>query len=84
MKSENEIPKFDLSDQILSGQRKFASIKRTAPTRKRISKRNIESNLNDNKSKTIPDPITVPENDNSTDQIISEIVARDIHNLRMR
>ncbi len=34
MKSENEIPKFDLATQIMAGQRKFAATKRIAPRAK--------------------------------------------------
>ena len=34
MKSENEIPRFDLADQILAGQRKFNAAKRIAPRAK--------------------------------------------------
>ncbi|MBN1972375.1 MAG: hypothetical protein JW787_01955 [Sedimentisphaerales bacterium] len=73
------IPKFDLAEQILAGQRKFASMKRTAPSKNRIRNSNVETEI---KKQSALNPIPVPAKDNSQDQIISEIVARDIQNFR--
>ena len=84
MKSNNDIPKFDLADQMLAEQRKNTSVKRKAPapSKNRInnSDRDIEAkDMNvDSKLKTNPIPIE----DNSCDKIISEIVARDIRQHR--
>lgn len=81
MKSENNIPKFDLAEQILAEQRKNASVKRKAPERNRDNKpdRNRNSNI-ENKSSNLP----VPKKGNSKDdeKIIEEIVARDIRQIR--
>lgn len=77
------IPKFDLAEQILAGQRKFTSIKRTAPSKNRIRNSDRNSNVETEiKKQSAPNPITIPAKDNSQDQIISEIVARDIQNFR--
>ncbi len=84
MKSNNDIPKFDLADQIMAEQRKNASVKRKAPapSKNRISNRdrNFEDkDMNvDGTLKTNP----IPTKDNSCDKIISEIVARDIRQYR--
>jgi hypothetical protein len=82
---KHDIPKFDLAEQILAGQRKFSSIKRKAPVKNRISN-NRNSNIESNNSNPIPIPKpiseTVPVEVSSCDKIISEIVARDIQNIR--
>ena len=80
MKSEDNIPKFDLAEQILAGQRKFSSIKRKAPVKNRIGNRDRNSvgnnNIQSDNSIPILNPIPepVPMNDVSCDKIISEIV----------
>jgi len=106
MKSENEIPKYDLAEQIMAGQRKFAARKRIAPIRRRISNKDENENVSI-KPITIPNQIPITANDSSQntepkiqkslephvlslmsenipDQIISDIVARDIQNFRKR
>jgi hypothetical protein len=81
---KHDIPKFDLSEQILAGQRKFSSIKRKAPVKNRISNSDRNSNIESNNSNPIPKPIPEPVSVevSSCDKIISEIVARDIRNIR--
>ena len=88
---KHDIPKFDLAEQILAGQRKFSSIKRKAPVKNRIGNRDRNSVGNNNNIQSdnsipilnpIPEP--VPMNDVSCDKIISEIVARDIRDIRSR
>ena len=94
MKSENEIPKFDLASQILAGQRKFSAVKRIAPKKKdiRLQTTDLRQKTTDVRTETKDHEISkslksdVPDlmSDNSTDKIISEIVARDIKNLRAK
>ena len=89
MKSENEIPKFDLARQIMSTQRKFSAGKRIAPTKRKVIDRdrnrdNTENVIENKKPETNPNTIPITMNDCSSDKIISDIVARDIHNLRKR
>ena len=78
MKSENNIPKFDLADQILAEQRKTASIKRKAPSKTVINenpgKKNTERNNRISSTTSI--------NFNNGEQIIAEIVERDIKHFR--
>ena len=97
MKSENEIPKFDLAQQIMAGHRKFTAIKRIAPKKKDIrlktpdiSTRTTVQKILSNESNPQPAAI-IREREhaghaifstNPVDQIISEIVARDIQNFR--
>jgi hypothetical protein len=74
----SEIPKFDLAGQILAEQRKIAAIRRKGPGRKVEApkqRRQVESARN-----TIKPPPTLPEQE----QIIAEIVARDIEKLRRK
>jgi hypothetical protein len=81
MKSENNIPKFDLAEQILAEQRKTASVKRKAPDRNRDSKTGGNNNSTiENKTSTLP--VQKPDNCNNDDKIIAEIVARDIRQIR--
>ena len=80
MKSKNDIPKFDLTEQIMVEQRKTASVKRKAPNKNRDNNRDsipIPAPLHQPAS--IPKPISTP---NPCDQIIVEIVARDIKKFR--
>ena len=94
MKSENEIPKFDLASQILAGQRKFSAVKRIAPKKKdiRLQTTDLRQKTTDVRTETKDHEISkslksdVPDlmSDNSADKIISEIVARDIKNLRAK
>lgn len=94
MKSESDIPKFDLAEQIMAGQRKFAAVKRVAPkirdqrlkttdTRlKAISHK--PQNTDQTIQKSLKSDVSGLMSDNSPEQIISEIVARDIRNLRAK
>lgn len=99
MKSENEIPKFDLADQIMAGHRKFTAVKRIAPKKKdvRLKTPDIRTHTTvqqilTKESNTQPAAIPIGReqggyaitNKNHDDQIISEIVARDIQNFRRR
>ena len=94
MKSENEIPKFDLARQIMSTQRKFSAGKRIAPKKKDIRPQTQDLRLqttNPSKEHDTQPAATLPMhggysslNTNHVDKIISDIVARDIHNLRKR
>ena len=84
MKSNNDIPKFDLAEQILAGQRKFASIKRKAPLKYKISNRDNNINIESDNNNPIPIPEHISKNEISCEKIISEIVARDIQNIRSR
>ena len=87
MKSENEIPKFDLAEQILAGQRKFASAKRTAPKKKdtRLKTADVRPQAEVQKiySKERNTQYSILNTD-SADQIISDIVARDIQKIRSK
>jgi cell shape-determining protein MreC len=99
MKSENNIPKFDLAEQILAEHRKSASVKRKAPDKDRHSDRTsksrekcLESEIASqipnnqysptNDKKTGPEQLDTDNNKKDTDQIIAEIVSRDIQNFR--
>ncbi|MBN2590013.1 MAG: hypothetical protein JXA96_09130 [Sedimentisphaerales bacterium] len=98
MKSENNIPKYDLAKQIMAGQRKFAATKRIAPSRNRIRDKNSNEELKISKStQSEPSRDFIQTNHseerntqpaifdmNSPDQIISQIVARDIQNFCKR
>jgi hypothetical protein len=93
MKSENDIPKFDLADQILAGQRKNASIKRKAPVKNRdiLVTQKSDFVTRDSNTSLVPhgSSLEVPSSEsrdtrheNNAEQIIAEIVARDIHKFR--
>jgi len=72
------IPKFDLAKQIMSEQRKVASIKRKAPDKK--------NNVNNYKQKaySIGYAVKPPSMSLYQEQIIAEIVQRDIQRLKKR
>ena len=94
MKSENEIPKYDLAEQIMAGQRKFAATKRIAPKKRDTRYQTPGLRLKTSDTRTQTTIQTKPSKERDTqysilntkpsDKIISEIVARDIHNLRKR
>jgi hypothetical protein len=87
MKSENEIPKFDLADQIMAGHRKFTAVKRIAPKKKdhRQKTTDIRPQTKDQEIQTsLKSDVSGLMSDASSQQIISEIVARDIQNFRSR
>ncbi|MHC4143401.1 MAG: hypothetical protein ACYSWW_00270 [Planctomycetota bacterium] len=75
MQQNNEIPQFDLAEQIMAEQRKNASVRRKGPGKKvRAPKenRNVEP-----LGHTIKLQPALPEQE----QILAEIVARDIEKL---
>ena len=75
MQETNEIPKFDLADQIMAEHRKNTSIRRKGPDKKaKPPKKKHPAELiarNDKPGPIISEP----------EQVIAEIVARDIENL---
>jgi len=70
----NEIPRFDLSEQIMAEQRKITAIRRKAPGKK--TKAPDQQTQAESIGYTRPPP-TLSEQE----QIIAEIVARDIEKL---
>ena len=74
MDKTTEIPKFDLAEQILAEQRKLSSVKRRGPGGK--AKAPVPQTA---------EPSTRPVEQSlmcaEQEQVIAEIVARDIHNL---
>ena len=75
MQENNGIPQFDLAEQIMAEQRKNASVRRKGPGRKvgaPKQKRKVEP-----VGHTIKPQPALPEQE----QIIAEIVARDIKKL---
>ena len=76
--TRNEIPKFDLAEQIMAEQRKNASVTRKGPARKvQLPKqpREVELVVHAMKSQAVPP---------GEEQVIAEIVARDIEKLCRR
>ena len=75
MQDNNEIPKFDLAKQIMAEHRKITAVKRQGPAKNaKPSKRKHPAELITRNVKPRP-IISEPQ------QIIAEIVARDIENL---
>ena len=75
MQETNEIPKFDLADQIMAEHRKNTSIRRKGPAKKtKPPKKKHPAELI--ARQVAPRPII-----SEPQQIIAEIVARDIENL---
>jgi len=78
MRQSNEIPTFDLAEQIMAEHRKMTAVKRKGPGRmarppqKRHPAESIERNV-------VPGPVL-----SGPEQVIAEIVARDIKNLCIR
>jgi len=73
MQENNEIPKFDLAKQIMAEHRKITAVKRKGPAKKaRPPKKLHPAELIARK----PRPILL-----GPEQVIAEIVARDIENL---
>ena len=87
MKSNNDIPKFDLTEQIMVEQRKTASVKRKAPQAidRKPQKKNksLEDSPQISQNKPVSDIFSLGL-DNPCEKIISEIVARDIKKFRSR
>lgn len=69
-----EIPKFDLAEQILAEQRKLSAVRRKGPGKR--AKTQIPQTI-----KPATHPIESPRIPSEQEQIIAEIVARDIENL---
>jgi len=76
VKKVNEIPKFDLAEQIMAEQRKITSIRRKAPGRKPKAPEG-QPQIQPIASASKQQVCALPEKD----MIISEIVARDIEKL---
>ena len=72
---KGEIPTFDLAEQIMAEQRKIAAVKRKGPTRK------AEPALRPSRTESIGHALKAPPVLSEQDQIIAEIVARDIERL---
>lgn len=75
MRQSNEIPTFDLAEQIMAEHRKMTAVRRKGPGRivKSPQKRHPAESIARN---VVPGPaLSGPE------QVIAEIVARDIENL---
>jgi hypothetical protein len=76
MREISDIPTFDLAEQIMAEHRKMTAVRRKGPgklartTKKKHPAESIVRNI-------VPAPVSGPE------QIIAEIVARDIENLCM-
>lgn len=69
MKSENDIPKFDLEEQILAEHRKSASVKRKAPVKDRDNDRKRKSGEKSHESNIVQqilDNAPFPANDKKT------------------
>ena len=74
MDKSMEIPKFDLAEQILAQQRKLSSVRRKGPVKR--AKSQISQTI-----KPAGHPIESLVALSEQEQIIAEIVARDIENL---
>ena len=75
MQDNNEIPKFDLAKQIMAEHRRITAVKRKGPAKNaKPSKRKHPAELMTQNVK--PGPIV-----SGPQQIIADIVARDIENL---
>jgi len=73
---EAQIPKFDLSEQMMAEQRKITALKRKAPGAK-VETQNEEIEISSSNKKSIKSKQPSIE----YNQIIAEIVARDIEKL---
>ena len=77
MQETNDIPKFDLAEQIMAEHRKITAVRRkgpgkmASPPKKQHPAESVTRNV-------VPGPIL-----SGSEQIIAEIVARDIENLCM-
>jgi hypothetical protein len=71
----SEIPKFDLAEQILAEQRKINAIRRKGPAKK------TEAPTQQRKAESISYTIQPPSILSEQEQIIAEIVSRDIKKL---
>ena len=77
MQETNDIPEFDLAKQIMAEHRKITAVKRQGPAKKtKLPKKKHPVELIARNVK--PEPIVL-----GPEQVIAEIVARDIENLCM-
>ena len=76
VQKENEIPKFDLAEQIMAEQRKFTAIRRKAPCQKTKSPDRQPQIKSTGYAIKPPQQVLLEK-----DLIIAEIVARDIEKL---
>jgi hypothetical protein len=77
MRQTNDIPTFDLAEQIMAEQRKMSAVKRKGPGKMtKPPKKQHPAELI--ARKIVPGPVL-----SGPQQVITEIVARDIENLRM-
>ena len=70
----SEIPKFDLAEEIMAEQRKVSAVRRKGPGK-------IEAPSQERQLQAIGHPIKPPPLVLEAEQIIAEIVARDIQDL---
>ena len=75
MQESNDIPKFDLAKQIMAEHRKKTAIKRKGPAK------NAKPPKKQHPAELIPRNVKPGPIVSGTQQIIAEIVARDIENL---
>ena len=75
MEERNGIPKFDLAEQILAEQRKNVSVKRRGPVK------TIEPSQRQQREETVGSAIRFRPVSRGREQVIVEIVARDIERL---
>ena len=77
MQETGKIPKFDLAEQIMAEQRKIAAIRRKGPGKK------AEFTKQQHKVESITHTVKPTPMLSEQEQIIAEIVARDIEKLRI-
>lgn len=75
MQETNEIPKFDLAEQIMAEHRKITAVKRKGPAKKVKSAKKLHP------AESIGRNVIANQVNSGPQQIIAEIVARDIRNL---
>jgi hypothetical protein len=75
MQETHGIPKFDLAEQIMAEQRKIAAIRRRGPGRK------AEAPKQQRRVESIAHTVEPPPILSEQEQIIAEIVARDVQRL---
>ena len=71
----SKIPKFDLADEIMAEQRKISAVRRKGPGK-------IEAPRQEREAQSIGYAIMPPPMISEAEQIIAEIVTRDIQDLK--
>ena len=85
MPRNSEIPRFDLAEEILAEQRKITAIRRKAPNKAaRLGGGSPSRSGVARRSSLVPRPSFLSGLFPEQQQIITEIVARDIENLNFR